>query len=160
MSGERNQRDTFKAAGSALAGGCLPGSLAAASAPDAIVSQHGAVVAARAKIAAHAGHALLEQGGNAVDAAVAAALCAAVVEPASCGIAGYGAHLTIGLADGTVTCIDANSTAPQAARPDMFVADAAGQVEGKLNYYGWLAAGVPGTLAGLQLALNRYGTKK
>ena len=127
--------------------------------PDAVVSERGAVVAAGARTSALCGHDILEQGGNAIDAAVAAALCAAVVEPGACGIAGYGAHLTIARANGQVTCIDANSSAPQAAPPDMFPADAAGQVRGKTNYYGWLAAGIPGTLAGLQLALDRYGTQ-
>ena len=87
-----------------------------------------------------------------------AALCAAVVAPASCGIGGYGAHATVALADGTVVAIDANSTAPAAIRPDSFPADAQGQVAGKANYYGWQAVGVPGTLAGLQLLLDRYGT--
>ena len=111
---------------------------------------------ALAPTSARVGHDILTQGGNAIDAAVAAALCAAVVEPSSCGIAGYGAHFTIALADGTVTSIDANSAARLAARPDMFSANASGQVDGKTNYYGWLAAGVPGTLAGLQMALDGY----
>jgi len=159
MSEGPNRRDTFKTAGRVLAGSCLNNDASAASVMDATVSEHGAVVAARAATSARAGHTVLEKGGNAVDAAVAAALCAAVVEPASCGIAGYGAHLTIALADGTVTCIDANSAAPQAARPNMFEADASAQVRQRANYHGWMAAGVPGTLAGLQLALDRYGTK-
>jgi gamma-glutamyltranspeptidase/glutathione hydrolase len=78
----------------------------------------------------------------------------------SCGIGGYGGHLVIALADGKkVTAIDFNSAAPAAARPDMFPLDDKGQVRGQVNSVGWLAAGVPGTLAGLQLALDRYGTQ-
>jgi gamma-glutamyltranspeptidase/glutathione hydrolase len=106
------------------------------------------------------GYEMLGKGGNAIDAAVTAALTAAVVEPASCGVAGYGTHITIARADGKVTCIDGNSMAPQAAQADMFEPDEAGQVPGKVNYYGWLSAGIPGTLGGLQLALDRYGTRK
>lgn len=126
---------------------------------DAAVSEHGAVAVTLAPMAARVGHDLLAAGGNAIDAAVAAALTAAVVEPASCGIAGYGAHITIALADGRVTCIDANTTAPKAAAADMFQVDARGRVRDESNYYGWLSAGVPGTLAGLQLALERHGNK-
>jgi gamma-glutamyltranspeptidase/glutathione hydrolase len=75
-----------------------------------------------------------------------------------CGIGGYGGHMTIGLPDGKVTSIDFNSTAPAAARPDMFPLDANGKVKNNVHVTGWLAAGVPGTLAGLQLALDKYGT--
>ncbi len=127
---------------------------------DVSVSEHGAIAAARAPTPVRIGQDILARGGNAVDAAVAAALTAAVVEPASCGMGGYGTHITIATADGKVTCIDANSMAPQAAGADMFEPDETGQVPGKVNYYGWLAAGIPGTLAGLQMALDRYGKKK
>lgn len=107
---------------------------------------------------AEAGMKILAGGGNAVDAIVAAALAAGVVAVSRCGIGGYGAHMTIGLPDGKVTCIDSNSEAPKAARADMFPVDAKGIVKGNINKHGWLAAGVPGTLAGLQLALDKYGT--
>src|SRR5207244_238228 len=49
--------------------------------------------------------------------------------------------------------------APAAAKPDVFPVDATGKVIGDKNKFGWLAAGVPGILAGLQLALDKYGTK-
>jgi gamma-glutamyltranspeptidase/glutathione hydrolase len=103
---------------------------------------------------------VLEAGGNAVDAVVAAALVAGVVAVSSCGIGGYGGHMVIALPKGKkITSIDFNSAAPGAAREDMFSLDEHGRVKGQANRYGWLAAGVPGTLAGVQLALDRYGTK-
>src|SRR5262245_11443255 len=78
---------------------------------------------------AAAGMDVLAAGGNAVDAAVAAALVAGVVQVAGCGIAGYGGHMVIAPAKGKVTAIDFNSTAPAAARPDMFPVDTNGQVK-------------------------------
>ena len=108
---------------------------------------------------AEAGNAVLADGGNAVDAIVAAALVAGVVAVTRCGIGGYGGHMTIGLPSGKVTSIDFNSEAPAAARADMFPLDGKGHVKGNVNLHGWRAAGVPATLAGLQLALDKYGTQ-
>jgi gamma-glutamyltranspeptidase/glutathione hydrolase len=106
------------------------------------------------------GNEVLAAGGNAVDAIVAAALTAGVVAVPSCGIGGYGGHMVVATADGKkVTAIDFNSAAPAAAKEDMFPLDAKGQVKDNVHLTGWLAAGVPGTLAGLQLALDRYGTQ-
>ena len=110
--------------------------------------------------AAAAGMEVLAGGGNAVDAVVAAALVAGVVAVPSTGIGGYGGHLVVARPGGKVTAIDFNSTAPAAARPDMFPLDDKGTVKGGGNNHGWLAAGVPGVLAGLQLALDKFGTKK
>src|SRR5205807_4871746 len=71
-----------------------------------------------------------------------------------------GGHLVIALPDGSkVTAIDFNTAAPAATRADMFPLNKEGEVKDRLNELGWLAAGVPGTLAGLQLALDRYGTQ-
>lgn len=112
--------------------------------------------------AARVGQKILEDGGNAIDAAIGAALAACVVSIHNCGIGGYGGHMVIArrgsLSRTSVTAIDFNSIAPSAAREDMFPVDEAGKVRDRVNETGWLAAGVPGTLAGLTLALERYGS--
>jgi gamma-glutamyltranspeptidase/glutathione hydrolase len=112
------------------------------------------------EIGAKVGERILAEGGNAIDAAVAAALMSCVATPSRCGICGYGGHMTIALKDGKkITSIDFNTMAPAGARPDMYPLDDKEQVQGRKNFFGWLAVGVPGTLAGLQLALDRYGTR-
>lgn len=110
--------------------------------------------------AERAGAEMLAQGGNVVDAIICAALTAAVASPHNTGIGAYGGHMTIALANGgKITSIDFNSAAPAAARADMFPLDEKGNVRGAVHQYGWLAAGVPGILAGMQLALDKYGTR-
>jgi gamma-glutamyltranspeptidase/glutathione hydrolase len=107
-----------------------------------------------------AGVAMFAAGGNAVDAVVSAALVAGVVALPSTGIGGYGGHLVVAKPDGKVFALDFNSTAPAAAKPDMFGADEKGIVKDRVNAHGWLASGVPGVLAGMQLALDTFGAKK
>ena len=121
-------------------------------------SPNGAVIGE--EIGAKVGERILAKGGNAIDAAVATALMSCVATPMRCGIGGYGGHMTIALKNGIkVTSIDFNTMASAAARADMFPLDDKGQVKGRANFFGWLAVGVPGTLAGLDLALKRYGTR-
>jgi gamma-glutamyltranspeptidase/glutathione hydrolase len=111
-------------------------------------------------VAAKVGEKILLGGGNAIDAAVAVAFAAGICSPSKCGIGGYGGFAVIALAGGKkITAIDFNSTAPTAARPDMYPLNEKGQVVGAVNTTGWLAAGVPGTAAGLDLVLTRYGTR-
>lgn len=141
---------------SALAAAFLP-TLAGAVETPFLTAPHGVVVGE--PLAAVAGEKILREGGNAVDAVITAALTACLSSPGSCGVGGYGGHMVIAFAKSKrVVSIDYNSTAPAAARPDMFPLDEKGQVKGKINVHGWLAAGVPGTLAGMQLALDRFGT--
>src|SRR5262245_47839303 len=78
---------------------------------------------------AAAGMAVLAEGGNAVDAAVAAALVAGVVEVGGCGIGGYGGHMVIAPAGGKVTAIDFNPPAPAAARPGRLPLPKTGQAQ-------------------------------
>src|SRR4051812_47633400 len=78
-------------------------------------------------IAAKVGEKILADGGNAIDAAIAAAFAAGICSPSKCGVGGYGGHAIIGLAGGRkITAIDFNSTAPAAARADMFPLDEKG----------------------------------
>ena len=110
--------------------------------------------------AARVGNEMLKAGGNAVDGIVSAALAAAVVAMGSCGIGGYGGHMVLALNRGRkIRSIDFNTAAPAAAREEMFTPDEHGTVRDDANSYGWLASGVPGTLAGLGLALEKYGTR-
>src|SRR5579871_5628768 len=88
-----------------------------------VVAEHG-VVAGGHMQEAEAGVRMLQQGGNAIDALVAAAFTGFVVEPASCGLGGYG-HMAIFLAGSQeFVTIDHYVRAPRRARPDMFECDA------------------------------------
>ncbi len=123
-------------------------------APAPAVGIHGMVVAAE-RHAAEAGAAMLRAGGNAIDAAVATSFAIGVTEPYHSGIGG-GGFLLIRLASGEVVALDARETAPAAASRDMFVASG---VAKDASRAGPLAVATPGMLAGLALALERYGTK-
>jgi gamma-glutamyltranspeptidase/glutathione hydrolase len=95
-----------------------------------------------------------KRGGNAIDAAVAAALTLGVVDGHNSGIGG-GCFMLIRLADGGLVAIDGRETAPASATRDMFLRN--GRAEPQLSLSGPLAAGVPGALAAYEYASRRYG---
>jgi gamma-glutamyltranspeptidase/glutathione hydrolase len=154
-----DRRDVLKQAGGLILGNILGPKVLTAPASAQSARERAGRIGGHLE-AAQVGTEILAAGGNAVDAAVAAALVAGVVAVQQCGIGGYGGHLVIALPDGSkVTAIDFNSAAPAASRADMFPLEKDREVKDRINELGWLAAGVPGTLAGLQLALDRYGTQ-
>jgi gamma-glutamyltranspeptidase/glutathione hydrolase len=123
--------------------------------PDVARGKSGMIVAAE-PFAAEAGLEILRKGGNAVDAAVAVSFALAVTHPQA-GNLGGGGFLLIRLADGRAVFLDYRETAPAAASAGMYL-DAAGNPVPQASTVGWRASGVPGTVAGLELALRSYGT--
>jgi len=128
------------------------GARAAASAPAA--AANGMVVTAE-RHATEAGVEMLAAGGNAIDAAVAAAFAIGVTEPYHSGI-GSGGFLLARLADGTTVALDMRETAPARATRDMFLAPG---VPADASRLGPLSVATPGLVAGLTEALARWGTK-
>lgn len=120
-------------------------------------AKHG-LVASTSEIASRIGVEIMQRGGNAIDAAVATALALAVCWPAAGNIGG-GGFMLVRKADGTSEIIDYRERAPMAASRDMYV-DQNGNVIKDASTIGHRAAGVPGTIAGLALALKRHGRLK
>ena len=140
----------------ALAAALLAGGAVEAAAPPALESADGMVVTAQ-HLASDVGADILRSGGNAVDAAVAVGFALAVTHPC-CGNIGGGGFLVLHLADGKNTFINFREKAPLAARADMFL-DAHGNPVSDRSINGYLAAGVPGTVLGLETARREYGTQ-
>ena len=115
--------------------------------------ENGIVVSAE-KHASQVGKKILQQGGNAVDAAVAVQFALAVTEPRAGNIGG-GGFMVLHLADGTTTSLDFRERAPQKATKDMFIRD--GEYQPDLSRRSALASGVPGVVDGMIKALERYG---
>jgi gamma-glutamyltranspeptidase/glutathione hydrolase len=114
------------------------------------------MVVAQEPLAADAGLRVLQSGGNAIDAAVAVAFALAVTYPFAGNIGG-GGFLLARFADGRTTFIDFREKAPLAATRNMYL-DSKGNPT-KDSLVGWRAAGVPGTVRGLELAHQKYGKK-
>ena len=134
----------------------LAASSADAASPAPQGAEHGMVVSSH-RLASEAGVAVLREGGNAVDAAIATAYALAVTFPEA-GNLGGGGFMLIRMADGRETFIDFRETAPAAATRTMFL-DASGMPVPLLSTRGYLSAGIPGTVAGLELARKAYGTR-
>lgn len=124
------------------------------SVPEAITGTRGAVSTTDA-YASEVGLAILREGGNAVDAAVATAFALAVVNPEA-GNLGGGGFLVLHLADGSHAALDFRETAPAAATRDMFL-DEDGELTDR-SVVGHLASGIPGSVMGLWEAHRRYGS--
>lgn len=129
------------------------GTALAASRP-AVEARNGMVVTSQ-HLASQVGVDILKMGGNAIDAAVAVGYAQAVVNPC-CGNIGGGGFMTVHLADGRDTFINFRETAPAAASANMYL-DANGNVKKGESLYGYRAAGVPGTVMGLDQAQREYG---
>ncbi|HVO73135.1 MAG TPA: gamma-glutamyltransferase [Ignavibacteriaceae bacterium] len=126
-----------------------------AEAPDPVRGRHGMVVSSD-KLASEVGAAILKKGGNAVDAAVGVGFALAVTFPYAGNIGG-GGFMVIHLKDGRNTAIDFREKAPESAYRDMFL-DKDGNYLPELSVSGTTSTGVPGSVAGLIYALEKYGT--
>jgi len=127
--------------------------------PATPILAHSGMVVAQESRAARIGIEILDRGGNAVDAAVAVGFALAVTYPRA-GNLGGGGFMVIHLAkDNRDVAIDYRETAPGAATPTMFL-DAKGNPDPKKSRDSGLAVGVPGTVAGLALAHEKYGSGK
>jgi len=132
-----------------------------------VARARGGVVAAQDARAARVGAAVLSDGGNAVDAAVATAFALSVVEPWMSGLGGCGYLITYQSDSASLTAVDFGTAAPRNLDPAAFTldpnravdADLFGwpRVTGDRNIHGPLSIGVPGTVAGLALAHERFG---
>lgn len=139
-----------------LGGALLPAVPVLAASPAPAEGENGMVVTAQ-HLATDVGVAVLEAGGNAVDAAVAVGYALAVTYPTA-GNLGGGGFMTIRLADGRTTFLDFRERAPQAATRDMYL-DARGEPVPGASTDTYLAVGVPGSVAGLELAREKYGSR-
>jgi gamma-glutamyltranspeptidase/glutathione hydrolase len=116
-----------------------------------------AMVSVQEAVAAEVGLQVLKDGGNAVDAGVAVALALAVTLPRAGNLGGGGFMMVHDAETGETRAIDYREMAPASATRDMYL-DADGNADSTLSRFHGLAVGVPGTVAGMQLALETYGT--
>ena len=124
---------------------------------QAVIGAHAMVVSDN-PLADAAGVEILKKGGNAVDAAAAVAFALAVVEPRAGNIGG-GGFMLVRLAKGKTQFVDYREEAPKKASREMY-RKADGTYDSEASRIGYLAVGVPGTVAGMDLALKNYGKLK
>jgi len=118
------------------------------------------MVASTNEVASRVGVDIMKRGGNAIDAAIAVAFALAVTHPAA-GNLGGGGFMMIRLKDGRTTAIDYREMAPAAATRDIYLDKDGNVIEGEGGpLEGYRAAGVPGTVRGMELALKQYGSRK
>src|SRR5687768_7739258 len=135
-----------------------PGAGAARAASRTPVRARRGMVASTDRIASRAGVGVLKRGGNAVDAAIAVAFALAVTYPAA-GNLGGGGFMMIRLRDGRATAIDYREMAPAAAHRDVYLDERGEPKKGEGgSLVGYRASGVPGTVAGMEMALKKYGS--
>ncbi|MDI2089799.1 gamma-glutamyltransferase [Commensalibacter oyaizuii] len=125
--------------------------------PTQPVAAYNGMVVSASDLAAKVGAQVLKDGGNAVDAAVAVAYAMAVTYPAAGNIGG-GGFLTLRLPNGEAYFVDFREKAPHMATANMFL-DKQGKVIPNASILGWKSVGVPGTVAGMELIRERWGTK-
>jgi gamma-glutamyltranspeptidase/glutathione hydrolase len=126
--------------------------------PKEAVRARRGMVATDEELGSQAGVEILKGGGNAVDAAVAVAFALAVVEPAAGNIGG-GGFMLVRFANGKTAFFDYREVAPGKATRNMYIA-ADGKLDADQSTLGFRSVAVPGTVAGLELALKTYGTMK
>ncbi|WP_214471625.1 gamma-glutamyltransferase [Mesorhizobium sp. dw_380] len=147
-------RRTLIAVSLSLAFALTPSAALFAASPAPAKGEHGMVVTAQ-HLASEVGVEVLKKGGNAVDAAVAVGYALAVVYP-NAGNIGGGGFMTIRFKDGKSTFLDFRERAPMAATKTMYLDKDGKPVKGA-SLDGYLAVGVPGSVAGLEMAREKYG---
>ena len=143
----------------AVASSKLSISSALAFAPAPVRGKH-AMVASQHELASKIGVEILKKGGNAVDAAIAVGIALAVVYPEAGNIGG-GGFMLIRSPNGDTRAIDYREMAPKSADRNIFVDSSGNLIRGEgSSTVGYRASGVPGTLAGFELAFQKYGSKR
>lgn len=130
-----------------------------AASPDPVRGKH-AMVASQHELASRIGVEVMKKGGNAVDAAIAVGIALAVVYPEA-GNLGGGGFMLMRFKDGRATSIDYREMAPASAHRDIYIDKDGNLISGEGgSTVGYRASGVPGTLAGFEMAFRKYGSGK
>jgi gamma-glutamyltranspeptidase/glutathione hydrolase len=133
--------------------------IAVAASREPVRARHG-IVASTNEVASRVGVDVMKRGGNAIDAGIAVAFALAVTHPAA-GNLGGGGFMVIRLKNGKTTAIDYREMAPAAATRDIYLDKNGNLIKGEGgSLVGYRAAGVPGTVRGMEIALKNYGSGK